>query len=126
MTVVFVMTVEEAVFRTSVLSRDVVLENSNTFLGALSNGRRYVLTPLSGSSSTKTPSCSIFPLLLVSELLLPDVKLDNEETFVGPVDPDDDISQATRAARTSGLKEPHASKIELGNRGLGKAEASSL
>jgi hypothetical protein len=58
--------------------------------------------------------------------LLPlEVRLDIDETFVGWVEPDD-ISDATSAARISGLKEFHVCKMDVGKSGLGSVEASSL
>ena len=62
-------------------------------------------------------------LLLEEPLLLLEARLDTEDTFVEVTD---DISEAIRAARTSGLKEFHASRIEAGSSGQGKANASSL
>ena len=125
-TVVFVVTVEDAVFITSVLSREVVFVSSKTFFGARSNGLKKVLLPESVSSSTIIPSWSVLSSLLASErLLLPEVRLETEEFLVGCV-LFDDISDATSAALTSGLREFQVSKIDIGKRGLGKVEASSL
>mmetsp|Transcript_60094 Transcript_60094/g.147811 ORF Transcript_60094/g.147811 Transcript_60094/m.147811 type:complete len:243 (-) Transcript_60094:124-852(-) len=68
MTVVFVVTIDDAFFSTWTVSRDVVLEISNTFFGARSNGVKIVVVPDSGHSSTMT--CSNLLLLLVVVLLL--------------------------------------------------------
>ena len=123
-TVVFVTTVDETVFVTWVVSRDVVLVNSKTLLGARSKGLKIVFTPLSASTSIISPSLSFLASLLASEpLLLLDARLDTEDTFVEATD---DISDAMSAARTSGLKEFHASRIEAGSSGLGNLNASSL
>lgn len=133
MTVVLVVTVEEAVFCTAIVSRDVVLEISKTFSGARSRGRRIVLVPDSAHSSTRMPSVSSvgllsFPLLLLlqsddDKLLLfsplasesPDVKLDTD-VWVPRVDTVD-ISVAIKAARTSGANDDQASKMDDGSIG---------
>ena len=52
--------------------------------------------------------------------------LDIDETFVDCDFEVVDISDATKAARTSGVNELHASMIDAGSKGLGMAEASSL
>mmetsp|Transcript_60096 Transcript_60096/g.147816 ORF Transcript_60096/g.147816 Transcript_60096/m.147816 type:complete len:264 (-) Transcript_60096:138-929(-) len=69
MTVVFVVTIDDAFFSTWTVSRDVVLEISNTFFGARSNGVKIVVVPDSGHSSTIT--CSNLLLLVVVLLLFP-------------------------------------------------------
>lgn len=121
--VVLVMTVDDAFLVTSVDSLDVVLVISNTLSGARSRGLNTVLTPDSGSQVTITPSRSdLSPSSDV--LLLPDVRLDTDDTFVGIVD--DDISYAINAARTSGERLVHASRMDAGNKGLGSPDASSL
>lgn len=122
-TVVFVVTVDEAVLITWVDCLEVVFVISNTFFGARSNGLKTVLVPVSGSFSIIKPSCATFSSLLSERLLL--LMLDAEVDLVGCVELED-ISDATKAALTSGERLLHASNIEAGNKGEGKVEASSL
>jgi hypothetical protein len=128
-TVVLVVTVEDAVFLTATVSREVVFVISKTLSGARSNGRRIVLVPVSGHSSIMTPSAALLfcsSVLLFSPLsseLPEEVKLETD-VFVFKVLAED-ISVAIKAARTSGGRVDHASKIEAGNKG-DKLDDSSL
>ena len=124
-TVVFVVTVDDAVFLTSVDSLEVDLVISKTFFGARSKGRNTVFVPVSAQSSMITPSLSDFsPLSSERLLLLEAVRSDTDAVFVGV--PTDDTSDATKAALTSGAKVFQDSKIEAGNKGEGRFEASLL
>lgn len=121
-TVFFVVIVEVGVFSTSKVSLEVVLEISNTFFGARSNGRNVTLEPVSSHSSMKSPSGSPFSPLS-SEL--PEVMLDTDELWrlVEAVDPP---SEAIKAALTSGANEDQASRIEADKVGVARTALSSL
>lgn len=110
---VFLVTRAAAVFSTSVVLFVDVLEKEKTLSGARSNGVRTILDPVAESSSTIASESSVLSALPSSDSLVFDVKLESEVLlsremfFLG-----DEVSRLTRAARTSGVNEFHASSTD--------------
>ena len=105
--VVFVVTMADAVFFTSVVSSSCVLVNSKTFLGARSSGRILSTAPLSHSSSNSNwPSSSSDVTLDLVLMLDIDSRAVTLELVV-------EVSELTKAARTSEGSDDHASSMDL-------------
>ena len=113
---VLVVTTAAEVFSIWVVSLVCVLENSKTFLGALSRGFRTILVPVVGQIST----FSFASLKTSSELA------ERDSLLVALVLSAMPNSEDTKAARTSGGREFHASKTDGERLAVGFKATSSL